>query len=145
MNTKIKNSLVVMLITILVSAVSCEKVESHQSIPTVPVDLYLDINSTFYIELSTVGGWLYLTGGYKGILVYRLSPDEFVAYDRACPYDPSITNSIIELDNSNLICQDTVCGSKFLIIDGSVHEGPATLPMKYYRTSFDGSVLRIYN
>jgi len=139
----ISSALLIVLITL--PSGGCFKEQEHDSIPNVAVDIYIDVNSTLYIQLNTVGGWLYLTGGYKGILVYRLSDYEFVAYDRTCPYDPYEDASRLEMDVGNLIIQDTLCKSKFIVIDGTVFEGPATLPLKSYKTDFDGNILHIYN
>lgn len=124
---------------------SCKQDDPHDSIPNVPVNMSLDINSTLYINLSMVGGYEYLTGGYKGVVVYRVSLDEFVAYDRVCSHDPLLEDARLIMDNSSFVLKDTLCGSSFLILDGSVVTGPATLPLKRYRTTFDGNYLRIYN
>lgn len=140
-----KIAVIFLIIILSFSVEGCFKDQVHETIPNVAVDVYIDINSTIYLQLNTVGGWLYLTGGYKGILVYRLSETDFVAFDRTCPYDPYVPESRLEMDLGNLTVQDTVCHSKFVIIDGSVLEGPATLPMKQYRTNFDGIMLHIYN
>jgi nitrite reductase/ring-hydroxylating ferredoxin subunit len=147
-NNKLKKGisfLIMASVLVLLPMGGCYKEQQHETIPNVAVDLYIDVNSTLYLQLNTVGGWLYLTGGYKGILVYRLSDYEFVAFDRTCPYDPYENNSRLEMDAGNLIVVDTVCDSKFVIIDGTVFEGPSTLPMKQYRTDFDGTILHIYN
>lgn len=128
----------------LIFACSCKK-DQYAEIPNVYVNLYLNINSTLYIELNNVGGWVNLTGGYRGILVYRESTDIFKAYERACPYDPDESGAIIVVDASGLTMSDATCGSQYLILDGSVVSGPATLPLKQYRTDFDGSTLHIYN
>lgn len=138
-------SISIILVLLLSSTWSCGDKKAHDSIPNVAVNLYLDINSTMYIELNTIGGWVYLTGGYKGILVYRISVDEFVAYDRACPYDPFETCARITMDPSGLTVSDSCCTSQFGILDGSVIKGPATIPLKRYNTYFDGSVLSVSN
>ncbi len=132
-------------IFLFMSVGSCKKQAEHDTIPNVAVDIYIDVNSTLYIQLNTVGGWVYLTGGYKGIVVYRMGEYDFVAYDRACPYDPYVPESRLEMDLGNLTIHDTVCESRFGIIDGSVIEGPAQYPMKQYRTEYDGNILHIYN
>lgn len=128
----------------LILSFSCRKDSSYDPIPNVYVNLSLDLSSTLYVELSTIGGWVYLTGGYKGIVVYRLSEYDFVAYDRACSYDPS-NSCRLEMDKSGLQLTDSCCGSQFIILDGSVHTPPATAPLKAYNTQFDGQYLRIYN
>jgi Rieske Fe-S protein len=130
---------------IFIFSLSCGKGSDHQSIPEVPVDLYLDISSTIYIKLSNVGGYEYLSGGYKGLIVYRVSMEEFVAYDRTCPYHPYDKCALIEMNPSGIILKDTCCGSQFNILDGSVSKGPAEYPLKKYQTIFDGQILQISN
>jgi len=60
---------------------SCSKDETKQPpIPEVVVNFYINPNSTEYLELNAPGGWIYVTGGYRGILIYRLSLTEFLAF-----------------------------------------------------------------
>ncbi len=136
----------ILLAVILLSAWSCGDKVQHDTIPEVKVNMSLDINSTMYIELNTIGGWVYLTGGYRGVLVYRVAVDEFVAYDRACPHDPFTQGARIVMDPSGITCSDTTsCGSQFGILDGSIIKGPSTIPLKRYFTYFDGNTLVINN
>ena len=119
--------------------------EQRGGVPLTPVDISINVNNPSYVDLATPGGWIYLTGGSLGIIVYRRSPEEFVAMDRHCPYRPEEVCRVF-VDESEVIARDTLCcGSKFLITDGSVVEGPAALPLQRYNTSFNGTVLRIYN
>ncbi len=141
---KITTVLVLILFSILFQESSCKK-EDYANIPNVYVDISLDISSTFYIELNNVGGWVNLTGGYKGITVYRSSTDAFVAFERCCPYDADVSAAIVQVDDSGLTLTDSICGSTFLILDGSVVNGPATMPLKQYRADFNGDILHIYN
>lgn len=110
-----------------------------------PIDIYLDINNANYNDLNVIGGYVYLTGGYKGLIVYRSSYDSFVALERACPYHPTGDCERLVVDTSGLTVSDPVCGSRFLILDGSIVNGPATRPAATYHTLFDGIYLRIYN
>ena len=121
----------------------CKKEED--TVPNVAVNIYLQTTDPDFNDLNAVGGWIYLTGGSRGILVYRFSMEEFKAFDRHCTYDPSSTCGVISVDQSGIIAVDSCCNSKFLITDGSVLEGPASLPLKPYQTYFDGVSLRIYN
>jgi len=146
MNKAIKYSLFTLILSLLLySSWSCNDKAEHPSIPNVSVNVQLDISSTLYIELSTIGGYVYITGGYKGIVVYRVSPDEFVAYDRACPFNPTATCERITMDPSGLTLTDSCCTSKFSILDGSIIKGPATQPLKRYNTQYDGQILHIWN
>lgn len=128
-------------LVLLVSA--CKK--DDQGIPNVSVNIQIYTTDPSFVNLNAVGGWVYITGGSRGILVYRSSNTDFKAYDRHCPFEPENTCGRVEVDSSNIQVVDNCCGSKFLITDGSVTQGPASMPLKQYSTSFDGSVLHIYN
>ncbi|NTW32886.1 MAG: hypothetical protein HGB12_09710 [Bacteroidetes bacterium] len=145
MNRTVKKSLEVILLFILIILnPGCKK--DKNEIPNVYVNFYINIaSSTQYIELNNIGGYCYLTGGVRGIIVYRRSVDEFMAYERNCPYQPSNSCAIVNIDNSAVIAIDTCCGSKFLIFDGSIVNGPATIQLKQYQTSFDGTSLHVFN
>ncbi len=117
----------------------------HETIPSRSVNINISMRDANYYKLNHYGGYLYLTGGVSGIIVYRLDETTFKAYDRACPYDWEKTDSWLWVEPSGLTIIDSCCGSRFNIIDGTVINGPAKLPLKYYRTSFDGMMLRIYN
>ena len=121
----------------------CKK--DSDEIPNVYVNFYININSTQYSELNNVGGFAYITGGVRGILIYRRSVDEFLAFERNCPYQPSNSCAIVQVDNSRVIAVDSCCGSKFLLLDGSVINGPATRQLKQYYAGFDGVTLHVSN
>ncbi|MGQ0827706.1 MAG: hypothetical protein ACT4ON_04865, partial [Bacteroidota bacterium] len=116
---------------ILVGITSCKK-DTPNNVPNTAVDIYLYINNPSNVNLTAIGGWVYINGGVRGILVYRKSSSEFMAYDRNCTYrsgDP-YPCATISVDASNIIATDTCCNSKFSIYDGSVTQGPAGLPLK---------------
>ena len=130
------------LVFVLIST-QCKK--DKDEIPNAYVDFYINVTSTQYIELNNIGGYAYLIGGVRGIIVYRRSVDEFMAYERNCSYQPYNTCAIVEVDNSAVIAVDSCCGSRFLLLDGSIVNGPATKMLKHYETSFDGTNLHIFN
>lgn len=123
---------------------SCRK-EEQGGVPLTTVDFQINVNNPAYIDIAVPGGWLYLTGGSLGIIVYRKTMDEFVAMDRHCTYQPTELCKV-HVDDSEVIARDTTCcGSAFLLLDGSVTEGPAALGLKRYNTNFNGTTLRIFN
>ena len=122
---------------------SCKK--DNNGIPYVAVDLYVYTSDPNFVNLNAVGGWVYITGGSRGILVYRSSNTDFMAYERHCPFEPDNTCGRVEVDSSNIIVKDPCCGSEFVITDGTVTKGPASMALTRYQTTFDGSVLHIYN
>ena len=122
----------------------CKKGDDN-GVPIVDVDIYIYTSNPSFINLNAVGGWVYITGGVRGILVYRQSISDFKAYDRNCTYNSNDACAIVYVDASNIIATDTCCNSQFSIYDGSVLQAPAGVPLKTYNTTFDGNVLHIYN
>ena len=124
----------------------CKKdTQAYADIPYVLVDFTID---PMFNNLNNVGDVEVFTGGYRGIIIYRASLEEFKAYERTCTYDPTLTCSRLVIDpGSNIMALDTCCGSSFLLLDGIPNSGPATVPLKQYRTSFDAasSLLRVFN
>ena len=131
------------IISFFLVLTSCTK-DNNSGIALVGVDIYINSNNPEFINLNAVGGWTYIIGGSRGIIVYRSSNNEFKAYDRHCTYDPTNTCALVSVEVNNITGLDVCCGSKFLLPDGSVTQGPANLPLKQYTTSFDGSVLHIF-
>jgi len=156
MNPKTKSlgALFLLVCFIGVMLTSCDENED------LPVQLgytniYIRPNSTEYLQLNTVGGWAYLNGSTlsRGILVYRLSTDEFKAYERTptykpdscCVYLPVEKCGKVIVDESGIIVKDTCAGTRYLILDGSVVDGPARYALLQYQTNYDGDILHIYN
>ncbi len=131
-------------VIVLVYAFSCKK-QQDNSVPLTNVDIYLYTSNPSFINLNAVGGYTYITGGVRGIILYRKSTSELMAYDRNCTYQPSQPCATVVVDNSHILATDTCCHSKFSLYDGSVTNGPASVPLKAYNTTFDGTTLHIYN
>jgi nitrite reductase/ring-hydroxylating ferredoxin subunit len=127
---------------LIFSTFSCGKEETRDQIPYVYVNFPLYVNTLDYVA---EGQYIYVSGGYKGIIIYRPIRDEFLAYERACPHDPLKEGARVKVDESGLIAVDSLCGSKFILTDGSPIEGPAGIALKQYRTHYDGHVLMVYN
>ncbi|MGB1039730.1 MAG: Rieske (2Fe-2S) protein [Flavobacteriales bacterium] len=124
---------------------NCKKDDARAFYP--PVDTYINITLVQYNSLAAPGGWAYVNGGLKGIIVYRRGTDEFIAFDRNCTHneDNSCGKASVASDNITIEC--SCDGSTYNIFDGSVTNGPATFPLKGYNTSFNSgnNTLRIYH
>ncbi|MAY85023.1 MAG: hypothetical protein CMP59_12915 [Flavobacteriales bacterium] len=123
---------------------SC-KDEDNNNVPLVEVNILIQLDDPDYIRLKTVGGWEYISGGSRGIIIYRLGENEFRAYDRHCTFQPSSTCALVSVDPNNITASDDCCGSAFLMSDGSVSRPPATTALKQYVTFYDGTTLRVSN
>jgi len=115
-------------------------------IPFVNVNITVRTTDPIFNPITVPGGSISVNGGSRGILIYRVSNEEFKAYDMHCTYDSSNSCALVSVDrNNNITGFDSCCGSQFLLLDGSVTRGPATIPLQEYQTSFNGSVLQIFN
>jgi len=112
----------------------------------VPVSEQINVTSLQYPMLRQDGGYAYLDGGYKGIIVVRQNANLYLAFERACPYDPTadLPCGLVAADQSNLFISDPCCGSQFNF-QGGVMTGPAVYGLRQYKTSLAGSLLYITN
>lgn len=137
----IRNITYILLFIVLVTLpLSCGK-EDHP-VPDYWVNFTINLESTQYIELNGIGGWAYFSGGYKGVIIYRWSFDEFKAFDRACPHHPYEACGVVDVTDPPIATCEC-CGSQYLLIDGSVVEGPSKYPLKQYRTFFQDPYLQV--
>lgn len=137
-------SLIFLLFSVLLLPISCKK-EAHSDIPDANVDIYIYTNNPSYISISVVGGWTYISGGVRGIIVYRKNSTEFMTFERNCTFQSTDACATVTVDSNGIMATDTCCHSQFLLTDGSVVKAPASLPLKQYRNTYDGNVLHIYN
>ena len=132
--------------------ISCEKQDPNPNIPEVYINFTLDPNSIFYQELNTAGGWMYITSEppSRGVIVHRITYDEFVAFDRIPPNDPNrcCTDNIctkLIVNDFYPFAKDTCTGTLYSLLDGSIFEGEGYYPMIRYNTVFNGQILRVFN
>ncbi len=139
--------LILLFSGLLLINVNCGKDNPvDELIPYVLVNFSMNPNSIEYNNLNIVGNWAYVTGGYRGIIIYHANTNEYKAFERTSPVNfPNDFSCRVSVDDSGLIAVDPCSGSKFILLDGSPFEGPATLPLKQYQTYFDGLYLRVFN
>ncbi len=111
----------------------------RDNLPSVYVNITLDLNKPEYFDLNTFGNYIYITGGLAGIIVYRDLDGSFKAYDRACPYDFNANSARVSVTDISLgVASDTLhCGSEFSITNEGVPiKGPASQPLRQYKTYY---------
>jgi len=142
---KLTGKILVTIIVCTFSLSNCQKPSYEHRVRNTVVNISFSTNLAQYTDLNFVGGWLYLKGGSNGILVYRASQEDMKAYDRQAPYQVVNECQVIVDSNSTTTCSDTCSGSQWLLLDGQIIKGPASLPLKAYNVSFDGENVTITN
>lgn len=133
--------------------VGCKEPLVNPNYPSGIINFTIYPNSLHEYELNVVSGYKYYTSDpestSRGIIVYRLSQEEFLAYDRLPPNEPNAccdaqgncTRLVVDfpfvVDNCNDI--------KYNILDGSIVEGDGIFPLIQYHTSYNGNELHVYN
>jgi len=121
--------------------------------PEVQVNTSVNLLFPQFSALSLIQGYVYLPDGYRGIVLYRTVTDEFVAFDRTCPYNTNNTCAYITVDSTGFYYRcgqynpnwTPCCDSKFDANTGMVSVGPARRGLKQYFTRRDGNVIYISN
>ncbi len=131
----------------------CQRMPENPNYPNAIIDFTINLNQTSYYDLRFVSGFTYLTSDplstSRGIIVYRLSQEEFRAYDRlppnkpnaCCDDDGNCTRLVVDfpfvVDNCNDI--------KYNIINGDIFEGDGIYPLIQYHADFNGVEVHVYN
>jgi len=156
MKSKINIFLIVFITYSMVFFNNCNKDpgNGYYDIPYVYVNKTVNLTLPSYQSLTIPGNYIYLPyEGYKGIVLFHAIDNTYLAFERACPYKPMDTCSIICMDLSNtyLKCGHyegttwvACCGSKF-DLDGNILTNPAQYPLKRYQVIQEGSILTIIN
>lgn len=128
------------------------KDDTENIIPDVSFSARINLDDPEYAGSNTFivrPGGLNPRVGINGVVVYRLSMDEYYAFDLMCTHDHENKGYfyVERIPDEDFIVRCPECGSEFLIATeyGSVTEGPATWSLKAYKTSVKGNYLHIWN
>ncbi len=145
--TLVQKTLFTIFFLIILS--SCKKKvqqnNTNHPVPSIPVSIVMYPNDPLYFKVQSIGGWMYLSGGINGIVLYRKSQEEFVAVERTSSHFPNDAAAKVFVQSDNINLRDSISDSKWFIFDGTVTKGPAQWALRLYGTSYDGNVLRIQN
>jgi len=135
----------ILLFCLLISFISCEKNDTEDLLPDVPVDVYVNLNLPQFINLQAASGWVTTNDGIKGVFIQNIgvgSPP-FKAFELACPnYD---CNSAMSFDGS-LKFKCSCDKSEYSVIDGSPQtDGNSQFAREYRVVQLSTSTLKITN
>lgn len=130
--------LLIMLIAFTVGA--CERDRLHP-VPSIPFNTTINLNLPSYQDLHNVGGYAYISGiGSKGVVIYRRSVGQLVAWDRHSPADEEgVCESGLVTDEDNfLVLNDPCSEAQFSLYDGSIIAGDVNWGLRQYRAELYG-------
>lgn len=143
----------------------CREFPQNPNTPILPYPITIYPNTLQYQELNFVSGWLYITSDVestsRGIIVYRQSDNEFLAYDRLPPNEPdactdshgNTTRMVVDfpfvVDRCNNAYYNILNGQLIVrepdMVPNFPTDGTTIYPLIQYRTAYDGSKLTITN
>lgn len=134
----------ILLTIVLFVVVSCGK-DDRCAVPFGLTNFKIEPNSAYYSGLNTVGGYMYFTGGHRGVVVVRMAYDQFVAFERTCPAD-SNTAVVAAEDWGGSLLECPECHTLYNVYaDGYPLDGGATAcPLYQYSTTYSGGELWVY-
>lgn len=135
--------LVILFVLTLCALAACRD-RNNLRVPDVPVNIAINVNQPDFFNLSVPSGWVYITGGSRGIIVFRNSLNEFTALERHSPFEPE-NNCAVIVNSDNIIVSDPCSASQWLIMDGTIVNGPTAFPLRTYQTAFSDPMLYITN
>ncbi|HRW20559.1 MAG TPA: hypothetical protein PLO05_02605 [Bacteroidales bacterium] len=133
------------ILTVLILFIGFSSCKKDDRIPYVPVNIQLSLNQPEFQELKTPGNSVTISGGVRGIIIHCNYADDYVAWERNCPHEPSNDSARIYIDSTGLFAVCKHCKSKFFLMDGSIVEGVAGQNLLQYNTYLENNILYISN
>ncbi len=114
--------------------------------PAVFPDIVIDLNLPQYQALSRDGGFIRLSQGIRGIILYRENSTSYHAIEQNCTYLPFEASSTVDVDPNNpILLRDPSCNSVFRLPDVAPSGGPAIIPLRKYSVTLNARTLTITN
>ena len=143
----------------------CQKYPVNPNRPKAYINFTIYPNTLEHQGLNTVSGWEYLTSDptsdSRGIIVYKMSESEFLAYDRIPPNEPDactdssgyttrlVVDSPFVVDHCNNAYYNILNGQIIIaepdMIPDFPTDGVTIYPLIQYRTMYDGTMLTVTN
>jgi hypothetical protein len=125
---------------LLLATPACrEEISPVSPIPDVVVQEQVNLNSVSTQELKLGDGrFIYISGGIRGIILYRKSTDIYLAFERKSPYRMEDTCGVITVPSSRFYMEDT-CHKCTFGWDGRPQSGPCREILKQYKVQFISS------
>lgn len=115
---------IVAFLLILSLSFACNKHKNHP-VPNLPFDTEINLTLPSYSSLQGVGGYAYVQGGIKGLVVYHRGVNDFVCFDRMSTAENAADcDSGLVVNPDNFLVLDDPCSeAQYSLYDGSIVSG----------------------
>lgn len=136
-----------LILTVLSCSKSDEKLTRNPYLPNPLVDLNLNLNLPEYNALNYPGNYIIAPQGIKGIVVYCITDDYYLAFDLSDPNHAPNDCSRMELDGIIAACPCPTDDNEYNIVNFGQHVSEPDLkyPMQQYRASRSGNFVKVTN
>ncbi|MDY7396399.1 hypothetical protein UMM65_14200 [Aureibaculum sp. 2210JD6-5] len=136
-------NIVVAFLALFILANCSDPDDNNPNLPNVAVNQTVYLNNPSNNNLLFVNGYVEISGGIKGIVVYHGASDIYYAYDLACPNSPPSECSKMTVDGLNMICS---CDDyKYALSLGGAPQNGGKYAAKSYKVVNNGQSLLITN
>jgi hypothetical protein len=99
-----------------------------------------------FFDLTVPTGWVYYDGNTVDLIIYRNDLDVFSVFDARSTHNPD-NPCYVQVNSDNVTISDTCSGSKWLLSDGSLINGPANYNLLQYNADYNAvtGYLHLYN
>ena len=105
-----KSKLLIIFVFITISTFFSACKSDNNSVPYVYVNFEVYLGDAQFSQLNAPGNSAEIINeGYKGIIIYRKSTDEFMIYDKCCTNDPTNKCEIVELTEESYVVKCACC------------------------------------
>jgi len=134
-----------LLVVLVLLGVSCRD-RRENLLPQVSFSIFINVNEPAFFDITVPTGWMYYGWNNVDLIIYRNSMTEFTAMDARSTFNVQ-DGCMVQVMSDNVLIEDPCSGSKWLLQDGSVVNGPAAMPLLRYENTFDSNsgILHIFN
>jgi hypothetical protein len=122
------------VLAIVLSTTSCR--DRNEYLQPAYFSFMVNVNEPSFFDLSVPTGWVYYNGNLVDLIIYRNDIETFHVYDARSTYNPTDPCNC-EVASDNVTITDPCSGSKWLLSDGFLIEGPAQFNLLEYDYDFD--------
>jgi nitrite reductase/ring-hydroxylating ferredoxin subunit len=149
----VKFFFILLVVSLFVSCTKTDTSNNPSGIPYAKVNLQISLAEPTYSKLQYNNNFVYINNeGVRGIVVIN-NNGTYYAFERNCPFHPQDQCATVMVKPGTLQIHcgsqkssafESCCTSQYNF-DGSILQGPASLPLLVYPSTYNNGILYINN